>query len=84
MAKKTIIGYRKFKSKKGDEFCIVQASEPYSRREEQYGACGEKVEDIFIPQDFHNLIDEFCIGKTLVLTYTIQGGKAYIESVEIQ
>lgn len=84
MALKTIIGYRKFKSKKGEEFCIVQASEPYSKREEQYGAYGDKVEDVFIPKDYHNLIDEFCIGKKLALTYTIQGGKAYIDSVEIK
>lgn len=84
MEEKLIIGYRKFKSKKGEAFCIVQASAPYSDKELAHGACGFKCEDIFIPLEHHDKISPSCLDRTLVLTYTIQSGRAFIADVAIK
>lgn len=84
MSEKKILGYRKFNSKKGEAFCIVIAMEPFSDRELEHGACGNKCEEIFIPKEYHEMINAQVIGKNLVPTYNVSGGRAYIVGLQIK
>lgn len=84
MEQKKIIGFRKFNSKAGKPCCIVQVGAPYSSKEIEHGACGTKVEEVWIPEESQNLITAQCIGKMLELGYSIVGGRAYIDSVAIK
>lgn len=81
---KKIYGYRKFNSKKGAACCIVQVGAPYSDKEVEHGACGTKIEEVWIPEESQNLINPQCIGKSLELGYSIVGGRAYIDSVAVK
>lgn len=84
METKKIIGYRKFNSKAGKPCCIVTVGAPYSEREIERGACGTKTEELWLPEESHNLINPQVIGKNIEVSYTISAGKAYIASVAIK
>ena len=84
METKKIYGYRKFTSKKGSATCIVQCGSPYSNRDIEHGACGTKIEEVWIPEEFQGLISPACIGKNLEIGYSIVNGRAYINSVAVK
>lgn len=79
-----ILGYRKFNSKDGKPFCILQVHSPFSDREIQYGACGNKVEELWLPPELHTLINPQCIGKAAQLSYTVNGRNAYVCGLTIK
>lgn len=85
MIEKTLIGYRKFNSKAGKACCIVSLLSDYSQGEISYGAVGKKCEDLFLPDDCHNLIVPAVIGKTCFLKYG-EGfnGKPAVVGIEFQ
>ena len=83
MTEKKILGYRKFESKKKEPFCIVQGVAPYSPKDVAHGAVGDKSEDIFVPAEYHSLFTPDCIGKMMLIDYYVDGGRAYILSVEV-
>ena len=78
-----IIGYRKFKSKKGFDCCLISVMSLCCDRDLRYGACGYKVQDVFVPEAQHNLIVPDVVGKPVVIHYEINGGNAYVRSIEI-
>lgn len=80
-----IAGFRKFTSKSGTDCCIVTALSYYTDREKEYGGVGQKAEDFFIPKDYHAMIDEKAIGKTIAVSYAPgKDGKAYVSGVVIE
>lgn len=85
MTEKTLVGYRKFNSKAGKACCIVSLLSSYSEGEAKYGAVGSKCEDVFLPEDCHNLIVPAVIGKTCFLAYG-EGfnGKPAVIGIEFQ
>ncbi len=83
MTKKIILGYRKFKSKKGEEYCVAQVMAPYSDREIKTGAVGNKCEDIFIPKAYHDFFDPSCVNKTMAIDYFVDNGRAFIDTIDI-
>lgn len=85
MEEKKIIGYRKFTSKAGKECLMCDCVQELSERDKASGAVGQKCCTEFIPESCWNLfVDDKCIGKTLVCHYTISGGRAYLDKVEIK
>ncbi len=81
MDEKKILGYRKFNSKTGKPFCILQTVSPFTDRELEHGACGSKIEEVWLPENLHSLVNPQIVGKTAHFSYTIQGNKAYIQDV---
>lgn len=84
METKKILGYRKFNSKAGKACCIVTVTSVYTDKEIERGACGAKAEELWLPEESHNLINPQVIGKNMEVTYTVSAGKAYILSVAIK
>ena len=79
-----VLGYRKFNSKTGKPFCILQTSKPFTDREMEYGACGQKIEEVWLPESCHDAVNPQIIGKNAEISYTVQNGRAYIEDVKFQ
>ena len=84
MEEKKIVGYRKFNSKQGKPFCILQTVTPFTDRELEHGACGSKIEEVWLPEDLHNQVNPQSVGKTAVFSYTIVGNKAYISGMQLK
>lgn len=81
MDEKKILGYRQFNSKTGKPYCILQTTYPFTDRELEHGACGNKIEEVWLPENLHSLVNPQIVGKMAHFTYTIQGNKAYIQDV---
>lgn len=69
-----LIGFRKFKSKAGNDCCIVNLLDDFTAFDVQHGACGQKVDEVFIPESSHSLIIPSRIGSYCDLEY---GAGAY-------
>lgn len=84
MQRSEIVGYRKFRSKdKKKSFCIVTVLSGYSDREVEHGAVGKKAEEIWVPEDFQDQIDEDCIGRDLEVGYYRNGNQFYVDTIDI-
>lgn len=64
-----LIGYRKFKSKKGSDCCIVNFVHDFSSFDISHGAYGQTVEEVFLPEDCHGSITPAVIGSLCELVY---------------
>lgn len=78
-----VIGINKFRSKAGKECVTLVYSVPCSPVDNARGRFGAVVEDDFVPDHLHSLIDVSLIGKSVDLDHRISGGKAYMESLVI-
>lgn len=78
-----IVGYRKFKSKKGTPCCLITIMSMCTDRDIRYGANGYKVQDEFVPDAQHDIINSDVIGKNVRINYEINGGKAYVKSIDL-
>lgn len=80
-----ILGYRKFNSKTNIPCCIVQALTEFSEAERNRGAFGQKVEEVWVPDKFQNLIIPSSVGKEITVAYNVGSDrKAYITDVKVQ
>lgn len=64
-----LIGYRKFVSKKGTSCCIVSFINDYTAFDCSHGAVGQKVDEVFLPETCHGLIQPNSIGRFYELEY---------------
>ena len=79
-----IIGYSKFTSKKGNQCCILRFVRDVTDNEKNFGSYGMKAEEIFVPENQINLVNESILGKKLVLNYTCnEFGAARLENISI-
>lgn len=83
MDKKKVLGFRRFVSKKGTPCLVMNVSFPYADRQIENGACGETVEDLFIPKEYHDKVTPAIIGKYVIFTYDISGGRAFLTGFEV-
>ena len=73
MVKGTLVNYKRFKSKKGNDVCtatIIRAPFPYELRQNQVG---DSCETIFMPSDQLNYLKPADIGRDVELHYDVQG-----------
>lgn len=75
---KILLGIKKFTSKDGKDFAILQISEPFTDRETVSGCVGSRVSEIFCPDDLRSQADSLIIGKPIDLVYDVVGGRAYL------
>lgn len=79
-----LVGYKRFVSKKnGKEFCVANVVSEYGARDKSNGCIGEKVEEIFLPEEKVIFLQPSHIGKEIKLEYELSGGRAYIVDFEI-
>lgn len=79
-----LVGFKKFVSKKnGKEYCVANVVRDYEQREISNGCIGQKVEEIFLPEEKTNYLRPEHIGKELQFSYEISAGRAYIVDVEV-
>ena len=83
MEVRKLIGFKKFSSKEGKVFCVANCMSEYSSKEKNRGCCGSKIEEIFLPESCVNLLQPADVGKDIVLEYTINAGKAYLDDVKV-
>lgn len=77
----TLLGVKKFTSKDGRNFCILETSAPFSDREAQYGSRGSRVQEVFLPDHLHGKADSLTVGGQIAFDYSVTGGRAYVDDV---
>lgn len=79
-----LVGYKRFKSKQGKDYCVANVISDYSPAEISRGCTGKKVQEIFIPDEQYGYLNNEHIGHELKLTYGLgEYGKPRVTSVEI-
>lgn len=76
-----IAGYKEFTSKKGHECRLLTLMTPYSDREKERGAVGNRMEEIYLPDGCNLRITEDSIGQKVSVEYSVRGGRASVENV---
>lgn len=76
-----LLGVKKFTSKDGRNFCILETSVPFSDREIQNGCRGSRVEEVFLPDRLHGKADSLTVGGQIAFDYSVTGGRAYVDDV---
>lgn len=76
-----LVGFKRFKSKKGDDFCVANVMTEYPKS--AVGCCGSKVEEIFVPDELYDYLQPEHIGRELKLDYDISGNRAYLTSLKV-
>lgn len=78
-----LVGYKRFTSKKGKEYCVANVISTYSQRDIDRGCVGEKTEEIFLPENCFNLLKPEDVGRELDMSYDYSGGRAYLVDVAV-
>lgn len=79
-----IVGFSKFKSKKGSDCCIIKVLTPATERDNQFGHFGHVLNEIFVPDRQHGDITEDVIGHEVTVNYDYYNGKGFVNSISIQ
>lgn len=78
-----ILGFRNFKSKKGQDLTLVQVVQSYSDRELANGSYGMKSVDVFLPENQVGTLGAKDIDKECEMIYEISGGRAYLVEFKV-
>lgn len=65
----TLVGIKRFVSKKGNNVCLLSVCRPYTPEENDKGSFGAQISEEFVPQDQINDFGADDIGKTVELEY---------------
>ena len=60
----TLVGIKRFVSKKGNNVCLLSVSRPYTPEENDKGSFGAQIREEFVPQDQINDFGADDIGIT--------------------
>lgn len=84
MMTSTVVGYKQFKSKKGQDCNVLVLTTDFTPAENARGSYGKGVQEVFLTDEIAQKITPQCIGKEVNLSYTIgAGGRAYLDDVTI-
>lgn len=74
-----LVGFKRFKGKKdGREYCVAEVVSDFSARELENGCAGCKAEEIFLPAEKVDYLNQSHIGKEIKFDYELSGGRAYL------
>ena len=73
-----LIGVKRFLSKEGKEYCVLQLSKPFSENQTKSGCFGSQVEEKFIPETLFEKASSLVPGKQIYIAYDVVGNRAYI------
>ena len=75
----TLVGFKRFASKKdGRRFCVAQVLSDFNAREQANGCVGQKAEEVFLPEEKVDFLNQSHIGKEIKFDYELSGGRAYL------
>ncbi len=77
-SKVMLIGVKRFVSKQGKEFAILQTTVPFSPNELKGGSFGLRVQEDFVPEPLLSKVDSLEVNKPIIYEYNIVGNRAYI------
>lgn len=83
MAKSKLVGFKSFTSKKGTPCNLASIITDYTPAEIARGCLGAECQTVFLSDDTAKKITAESIGKEVELIYSIRGGRAYLEDVNI-
>lgn len=83
MAKSVLVGFKSFQSKKGSQCNMASVLTDYTPAEIAKGAIGSESQTVFLTDATAAKITKDSIGKEVELIYTIRGGRAYLEDLNI-
>lgn len=83
MAEKTLVGFKRFKSKKGNPLCIAIISREFTAQENERGSFGCDLESVYVPSEQYDYLGIADIGKPVTTQYDIIGGHAYLRHIEV-
>lgn len=83
MEKFLLVGFRKFTSKNGVRYCVVDVLSDYREHELKNGCFGQRASELFLPEHCTDVISSSDIGKSLQVDYDVVGNKAYISNVSV-
>lgn len=78
-----LLGFKRFKSKQGKEYCVANLSFPYSQRDVSNGCVGERVEECFLPDDYINVLNPSDVGLDINVEKEIVGNRAYVVAFDV-
>ena len=81
---KTLLGYRRFTSKKGTPCCVALVATKYDASDNQRGNFGSNADEIFLPQEMYSYLMPDDIGKLVVANYNVVNGRAYINDFYVE
>lgn len=76
----TILGFSRFKSKKGNMCTVLQISRDFTDRELELGSCGVSVEQVFLSDVMLSLASPENVGRRCRLFYNRNG---YLDDYEL-
>lgn len=80
---KTLVGFKRFRSKAGKDMCLAQIVSDATERDVQFGAVGQLVEEVFMPDTHVNFFKVEDIGKPVQFVYEMSGNRAFMVDVKI-
>ncbi len=82
---KTLLGYRRFTSKKNNTpCCIATIGTKFDAKDNERGSFGMGTEDVFLPQELYSYLEITDIGKPVTLNYNVINGRAYINDFFVE
>lgn len=81
MVKYSLLGVRKFTSKEGKNYAVLQLQKPFSQRELDSGSVGMAVEEKFVPENLYHVLPDLLVNKPVEFDYDVVGTKAYIVGI---
>lgn len=79
----TLVGFKRFISKKGSECCVANIVTQYTPAENERGSVGSGVSEVFLPNNQLDMLTPGDVGKKVRLYYSIVAGRAYLDSLEV-
>lgn len=80
----TLIGFKKFTGKNGKDYCVANVLGDYSARDIERGCVGQKVEEVFLPNEQFNYLNSSDVGKPVKMEFEYSGNRAYLVSFVIE
>lgn len=75
---KTLVGVKRFMSKKGKEYAILQLTAPFTENEISSGSRGIKIEEQFVPDTLLDKVNSLALNKPVSFSYDVVGSRAYV------
>ena len=80
---KTLVGFKRFKSKKGNPLCVAIITVPFDAKANERGSYGYDVESVFVPAEQYDYLTTDDLGKPVTTQYDIVGGRAYLREITV-
>lgn len=77
---KKLVGFKRFMAKNGKKYCVANVLSDYLPTDKE--CYGQKVEELFLPDDCVNYLTDKMIGKNLEVSYQINNNRAYLTGIK--